>query len=205
LAACNGDIDRFDVATSECAPTGLAAASMGLDGVTMTFAPTAAVDPDAGTATSAGDLLVVAGGTGGLPPVASATSTVGVVFEPSMGFDALATLSGWPGLSSTPQGSLWAFFPPGAGGAVPSVTQLDLRTGAKLQAVMPAPETWATQPAAFVVFRGEGVMFTMQSGAAGPSTQVFRVSLADGTLVGTTTLTGRLVVAAAVSTCQAAP
>jgi hypothetical protein len=205
LAACNGEIDRFDVDTSSCAATGLTAAAMGFDGVTMTFAPAAAADPDAGAVTSTDDLLVVAGGTGGLPPVASATSTVGVVLEPSMQFESLATLSGWPGLSGTPQGSVWAFFPPGAGGAVPSVAQLDLRTAAKVQAVMPAPETWATPPAAFVVFRGEGVMFTMQSGAATPATQVFRVSLADGTLVGTTVLPGRLVVAAAVSTCPAAP
>lgn len=201
LSACNGEIDRFDVATGRCAATGLTAAGLGFAGVTMTFARAAAADAGAG----GDDLLTIAGSADGLPPLATSSSTLGVMREPFAQFERVAALSGWPGLSGTPDGATWAFFPVTASGSFPSLAQLDLRTGAKVRAVTPAPEVWAAPVPAFVVFRGEGILFAVQGNAASPTTQVSRVSLEDGSLLGTTTLTGRLVVAAAVSTCVAAP
>jgi hypothetical protein len=204
LSACNGELDRFDVAAGRCSATGLTAAAMGFNGVTMTFARASGANGDAGAADE-NDLLTIAGSTGGLPPLATSSSTLGVVRQPWTQFERVAALSGWPGLSGTPDGAVWAFFPPTASGTVPSLANLDLRTGAKVRSVTPPPETWATPVPAFVVFRGEGVLFAVQGNASSPTTQVLRVSLADGALLGATTLTGRLVVAAAVSTCQAAP
>jgi hypothetical protein len=205
LSACNGELDRFDVATGRCSSTGLTAAALGFDGVTMTFARATAAGADAGAAADSQDLLIVAGGAGGLPPLATASSTLGVIREPATQFERVAVLAGWPGLSGTPEGPVWAFFPPTAGGTIPSLAELDLRTGASVRSVTPPPQTWATPVPAFVVFRGEGVLFAIQGSAASPTTQVFRISLADGGLLGTTALAGRLVMAAAVSTCSAAP
>jgi hypothetical protein len=204
LSACNGEIDRFDVATGQCGATGLTTETLGFDGITMTFARAAASGAGAAAANPE-DLLAIAGSSSGLPALATSSSTLGVVRQTGTPFERVAGLSGWPGLSATPGGSVWAFFPPTAGGAIPSLAELDLRTGASVRSVTPATEVWAAPAPAFVVFRGEGVLFAAQGSATSPTTQVFRISLANGALLGTTILTGRLVVAATVSTCAAAP
>lgn len=202
LMSCIGELDRWDPGTGRCSATGLTAAALGFDSFTMTFARASTLLADAGATADSSDLLVVAGGSGVVPPIAAMTSMLGLVHLPGMQFERVAPLSGWPGLSGAPQGSAWAFFPPGGTSGAARVAALDLRTGAESLSVTPPPETWTATPASFVVFRGEGVLFSSNSPA---TTQVYRFSLTDGAVIGTATLTGREVLAAAASTCVATP
>jgi len=106
------------------------------------------------------------------------------------------TLQGWPELTGTGDGQLWAFFPDTL---PPSAAQLDTSTGATLRshdlsALPPSsPSAWA-----FAFWGGRYYVFLQSSGDA--STNVYRMD-PDGSSSLVLSDTGYRIVGAGVSTC----
>lgn len=131
-----------------------------------------------------------ASGTGSMAQLATMTLPAATIAAP------LATLNGAPELTGTGNAELWAFFPDAQ---MPRIAKLDKATGAAtttypLASLAGTPGAWA-----FAFWGGDFWVFLRKSNET--SSTIYRVSGANGSVLGQYTVTGRSIVGAGVSTC----
>lgn len=151
------------------------------------------------TAGGSDETLFVAGGAGGA--IVETSAGLATIDEASLVLSQVApigTLSGWPELTGTGSGELWAFFPETDNGA--QVHQLNKSTGATLKS-FPIAEVGAgaAEAWAFAFWGGRFYIFLKTSNDA--STNVWRLDPSTGDVVEWVSETGYRIVGAGVSTC----
>lgn len=144
----------------------------------------------------ADEQLFVTGGARG--SVASGSSRMATVDMISMGLTPRGgTLPGWPELTGTGDGQLWAFFPDTS---PPSVGRLDQATGApEITYPLDGVPTGAPRAWAFAFWGARYYIFLQSQGDA--STNVYRFDPATMTTERVLSNTGRRIVGAGVSIC----
>ncbi len=128
------------------------------------------------------------------------TQQLGSVDIGSLVLTPRGNVPGWPELTGTGSGELWAFFP---GTSPPSVRELDKASGTSLQTFAASSigsgdithaEAWA-----FAFWGGRFYIFYQED--SDPSTNVWRLDPADGSITEVLPDTGHSIVGAGVSTC----
>lgn len=179
----DGSIYLVDTTTASCAKSGFRANQEGLSVFGMGFVLESEGD----------DVLYIAGGeginTGGSAKLASVSSNALTV-------NPLANLSGWPELTGTALGDLWAFFP---GGDQPRVSKISRANGSEsttypIRTLGDQPNAWA-----FAAWGGDFYLFYKDQ--QDDSSRVFKLETSDGAVTEVNGDTGYYIVGAGVSTC----
>lgn len=182
----SGEIFLVNTKTGVCEPTGWRAGTQGFDVFGMGFVLREPGDYR--------DVLYVAGGAE--DGIASGASTLAQMSPASWDVSPVKGLDGWPELTGTALGELWAFFPDGASSRVSRVSRTtgEEEQSFPLDVITGDPNAWA-----FAFWGGDFWIFYKSSDD--DSTRVFRLRPRDGSVTQVLSDTGRYIVGAGVSTC----
>jgi hypothetical protein len=182
----SGEIFLVDTTTGVCESTTWRAGTQGFEVFGMGFVLREQGDNR--------DVLYVAGGAE--DGIAAGASTLGQMNIAQWSVGEIDALSGWPELTGTALGELWAFFPDGARSRVSRVSRT---TGAEeqsfpLSVITGSPNAWA-----FAFWGGDFWIFYKSSDD--DSSKVYRLRPQDGSVSEVIADSGRYIVGAGVSTC----
>jgi hypothetical protein len=125
----------------------------------------------------------------------SGTPRLGTLSFPDFDVTSLATIGGWPEMSGTAEGELWAFFP---GNNPPEVARLS-RSGQVLESIQVG--RIEGQPNAWAFAHWGGKFWLFYKSQTDTSTRVYRVERDPITVEEVIPESGRYIVGAGVSTC----
>ena len=139
------------------------------------------------------DILHIAGGQN---VNSTANATLASVGSNSLMVNPIGQLNGWPELTGTALGDLWAFFP---GGGRPRVSRISRTDGSEgtsysVTGIDGQPNAWA-----FAAWGGDFYLFYKSQ--TDPSSRVFKVETDDGSVTEVEQNSGYYIVGAGVSTC----
>ncbi|MGE0871450.1 MAG: hypothetical protein AB7P03_23010 [Kofleriaceae bacterium] len=180
----DGRLFRVDPKTLQCTNTNWAK-PLGLTQFGMGFS----ADVAGGTT----DSLFVAGG---LTTSSATTSTLATVNPSTMATTMVSTLNGWPELTGTGSGELWAFFPDTANSRI---EQLDKGNGSTMTTFPLATLNGARQSWAFAFWGGDFWVFLKRDMET--ESTIYQVDASNGAIQSMTSSDGRSIVGAGVSTC----
>jgi hypothetical protein len=179
--------ELFKVSTVDaaCQKTAFSSGLNGFENYGMGFVSNLAGSQD--------ETLYIAGGPIGAPPSAAKLGSLDLT---TFTVTTHGSVAGLPELTGTGDAKLWGFYP---SSSMPRVVQLDRASGAELRSLPLMPLAGGAVAWAFAFWGGDFWIF-LQRGTE-PSTNVWRVRGADGSVTKVLDNTGRVLVGAGVSTC----